>query len=45
VNISFDVASERDQLQLVISIYQRQPTTLLQELTGVVQFSADAEGQ
>jgi hypothetical protein len=44
VNVSFDVDSERDSLQLVISIYQRQPTTLLQELTGVIQFSANPEG-
>lgn len=38
VNVSFDVTSEQDSLQLFISIYQRQPTTLLQELRGVVQF-------
>ena len=43
VNVSFDVTSERDSLQLCISIYQRQPTTLLQELTGVVQFGAIPE--
>jgi hypothetical protein len=45
VNVSFDVTSEQDSLQLFVSIYQRQPTTLLQELTGVVQFDAIPEEQ
>jgi hypothetical protein len=42
---SFDLTSERDSVSLVVSIYQRQPTNLLQELAGVVQFSTKAEKQ
>ena len=45
VNASFEVTSEQDSLQLSVSIYQRQPTTLLQELMGVVHFDAIQEEQ
>ncbi len=43
VSVSFAVTSEQDSLQLSVSIYQRQPTTLLQEITGLVQFGAIPE--
>jgi hypothetical protein len=36
-SVTFEITTGQDALQLLISIYQRQPTTLLQELKGVIE--------
>jgi hypothetical protein len=35
-SVTFEITTKQDELELLISIYQRQPTTLLQELKGVI---------
>jgi hypothetical protein len=44
VSTTFEITTEQDTLQLLVSIYQRQPTMLLQELKGIIDL-AEGEGE
>jgi hypothetical protein len=42
---AFEITTEQDSLQLWISVYQRQPTTILQELKGVIELAGGESKQ
>ena len=43
VSTTFQITTDRDIIQFWISIYQRQPTTLLQELKGTIELAESEE--
>jgi hypothetical protein len=44
-SVTFEITTEKDSLQLWVSVYQRQPTAILQELKGVIKLTEGERGK